>query len=121
VRTISLPDCRHPCRKAGSRNFLGAITGRLLIVLARTISFTSIVAASVTRNPPTMVLDAEPLQHLGNLRPATVNNDRVDANLLEQDDVAGERISGCRVAHRMAAVLDDEGAAGVTAHIGQGL
>jgi len=52
------------------------------------------------------------------MRPAAVNNDRVDADLLEEDDVAGERISRRRVAHRMAAVLDHERPAGVAAHIG---
>ena len=66
-------------------------------------------------------LDTEPPQHLGNLRPAAVHHNRVDADLLEEDDVAGEGISGCRVAHCVAAIFDDEGPAGVAAHIGKGL
>jgi hypothetical protein len=43
----------------------------------------------------------------------------VDAHRLEQDDVLCEILRRLGVAHRMAAVFHDEGAAGVALEIGQ--
>ena len=58
---------------------------------------------------------------MGDLRPAAVHDDRVDADLLQQHDVARERILGHAVGHGMAAIFDDQGLAGIAAHIGQRL
>ena len=68
-----------------------AVTICLLILPASTISTISTVAASVTRRPvDELALDLEPVEHRLDLRPAAVHHDRVDADLLEQHDVAGE-------------------------------
>ena len=61
------------------------------------------------------------VEHVGDLRPAAMHDDRVDADLLQQHDVARERISAAGIAHRMPAIFDDEGLAGIAAHIGQRL
>src|SRR5205085_11082412 len=37
-------------------------------------------------------LDAEPLEHMGELLPAAVHDNRIDADLLHQDDAGGKRI-----------------------------
>ena len=68
-----------------------------------------------------LALHLQALQHLADLRAAAVHDNRVDADLLEQHDVAGEDIGQLLVAHGMAAVFDDEGLAGVAPHEGQGL
>src|SRR5919204_2769263 len=44
----------------------------------------------------------------GDLGPAAVHHDRVQADVLEQHDVAGELLAQRRVLHRRAAVLDDD-------------
>ena len=62
-------------------------------------------------------LDAEPFEHMGNLRPAAVHDDRVDADLLQQHDIAGERIFGHAVGHGMAAIFDDQGMPGIAPHV----
>jgi len=61
-------------------------------------------------------LDAEALQHVGNLRPAAVHHDRVDAGLLQQRDVAGKGASEFLVAHGVPAVLHHDGLVLVTLH-----
>ena len=92
------------------------------MVPARTISTTSIVSRVGDPKPvDEPALDAEPLEHLADLRPAAVHDDRVDADLLQQDDVAGEGIAARGAAHRMPAILDDEGVPGIAPHIGQRL
>ena len=90
------------------------------MVPARTISTTSIVSASVTRKPvDEMALDAEPVEHPVDLRPAAMHDDRIDPDLLQQHDVAGEGLAAG--AHRVAAVFDDDGLAGIAAEIGHRL
>jgi hypothetical protein len=50
--------------------------------------------------------------HVGrDVGPAAVDHDRVHADVLQEHDVAGELLAQLRVAHRRAAVLDDDGAA----------
>src|SRR5208282_4919718 len=66
-------------------------------------------------------LDPAPLQHLADLRPDSVDDDRIDAGLLQQHDVARAPIAGCRIAHRVAAVLEARRAPGISAHIRQRL
>ena len=66
-------------------------------------------------------LDLQAREHFADLRPAAVNDDGIDADLLEQHDIAGERPGQLGVAHGMAAVFDDEGLSGIAAHIGQRL
>ena len=63
-----------------------------------------------------LALDLEAIEHPADLRAAAVHHDRVDADLLEQHDVAGEQPRELGVAHGVAAVLDDEGAPGIAAH-----
>jgi CheY-like chemotaxis protein len=76
-------------------------------------------------------LDAEPLQHLADLRPAAMNHDRVDPDLLQQDYVARKRIVGAaaifrmavtrKAAHRVAAIFDQDGLTGIAPQIRQSL
>src|SRR5580700_8594657 len=72
-----------------------------------------------------VALDVEPLQHLADLRTATMHDDRIDADLLQEDDIAREGVLRAGVAprgaHRMAAVFDQDRLAGVTAQKGQSL
>ena len=65
--------------------------------------------------------DAEALQHLADLRPTAMHDDRIDPDLLQQNDVAGERIAILAIPHRMPAVFDEDRLAGITAQIGQRL
>ena len=53
-------------------------------------------------------LDLELLQHGGDLRAAAMHHDRVHARLLQVDDVLGEGVGQCLVAHGMPAELDDD-------------
>ena len=48
-----------------------------------------------------------------------MDDDRIDARLLEQRDVAGERLAQADVAHRMAAILHHHGLVLVALHVGQ--
>ncbi len=66
-------------------------------------------------------LDREAVEHLRDLRAAAMDDDRIDADLLQQDDVAREFARRPLVAHRMAAVFHDHGPARVAAHEGQRL
>ena len=50
-----------------------------------------------------------------------MHHDRVDANLLQQCDIAAELMRQILLAHRMAAVFHHHGRAGVTAQERQGL
>src|SRR3546814_4706381 len=59
--------------------------------------------------------------HGADLRSAAVDDDRIDADLLQQHDIAREPGRQRLVAHGVAAVLDDEGLAAVAAPIGQRL
>ena len=64
----------------------------------------------MTRSPCTKSdLISQLLQHAGDLRPAAVHDDRVDARLLEVDDVLREGLGQPGVAHGVAAELDDDG------------
>src|SRR5690349_16127116 len=50
-----------------------------------------------------------------------MNDERIDADLLEQHDVAGEDAGELVIHHGVPAILDDEGLAGVALHIRQRL
>ena len=63
--------------------------------------------------------DGEPLQHIADLRPTTMNDDRMDADLLEEGDVARERIVGCAIGHRVPTILDQDGPPGIAAQVRQ--
>src|SRR5205807_3616974 len=60
-------------------------------------------------------LDAEPIEHAVDLRPAAVHHDWVDADLLHQRDVVREGLAAG--AHRVTAVFDDDRLAGIAAQI----
>ena len=55
--------------------------------------------------------DAEPAEHRGDLRAAAVHDDRPQAGVPQEHHVLGERRAQRVVGHRVAAVLDDDGAA----------
>ena len=63
--------------------------------------------------------DAEALQHLPDLRPAAMHDNWIDSYLLQQNDVAGKGIAVFAVAHRVAAVFDEDRLAGITVQIRQ--
>ena len=50
-----------------------------------------------------------------------MDNDRVDADVFQEDDVKGERFLQRFVGHGVAAVLDDDGLAGEAPDIGERL
>ena len=64
-------------------------------------------------------LDAHLGEHGADLRPAAMHDDRVDAGLLEQRDVAREGLAERGVAHGMAAIFHDHCLVLVALHIGQ--
>ena len=98
------------------------VTICLLMEPASTISTTSMAAASVTRKAVDEVaLDAQAGEHLGDLRAAAVDHNRVDADLLQQHDVAREALGERGVAHGVAAILDDHAPAREAPHVGQRL
>ena len=66
-------------------------------------------------------LDAEPLEHLADLRPAAVHHHRVDGGLLHQHDVAGEIARDLLLAHGVAAVFHHDGLLVVALHVRQRL
>ena len=66
-------------------------------------------------------LEPEPLHVLGDLGAAAVDDDRVEADVLEQDDVGGEGLAQRLLAHRGAAVLDHHGAAVELPDVGERL
>ena len=65
--------------------------------------------------------DLELLQHGRDLRAAAMDDDRIDAGLLEVDDVLGESVGERLVAHGIAAELDDDGLLIVADEVRQGL
>ena len=99
-----------------------AATICLLIEPDSTISTISTVAAvGDAQAVDERALDLEPLEHLADLRPAAMDDDRVDADLLQQHDVLREELAERVVAHGVAAIFDDDGLAGIAPHIGQRL
>ena len=60
-------------------------------------------------------LDAEPVEHLVDLRPAAMHDDRMDADLLAAATTSRANESPPPRAHRMPAIFDDEGLAGIAA------
>ena len=64
---------------------------------------------------------AEALHHRPDLGPAAVHDHRVHADVLEEDDVAGEPLGQLGRLHRVAAVLDDEGLPPERPDVGQGV
>ena len=63
--------------------------------------------------------DAHLGEHRADLRPAAMHDDRVDAGLLEQRDVAGEGLAERGVAHGVAAIFHHDGLVLVALHVGQ--
>ena len=66
-------------------------------------------------------LDAEPLEHGRDLRPAAMHHHRIDRGLLQQHDVAGKGFCGFLCAHGMAAIFDDDGFLVILLHMRQRL
>mgnify|MGYP002653728774 CR=1 FL=1 len=66
-------------------------------------------------------LHAGTLEHRLDLRPAAMHHHRIDRGLLEQHDVARERARHLLVAHRVPAVLDDDGFLVIALHVRQRL
>ncbi len=64
-------------------------------------------------------LDAEPLEHLADLRPAAVHDHRIDGGLLHQHDVAGEAPRHLLLAHGVAAVFHHDDLLVVALHVRQ--
>ena len=76
----------------------------------------------MTRRPPANSrLDAEPLEHRADLRPAAMHHHRIDRGLLQQHDVAREAARQLLVAHGVAAVLHDDDLLVVALHVRQRL
>src|SRR5688572_18322131 len=65
--------------------------------------------------------DAHLVEHRVDLRPAAVDDHRIDPDVFQQDDVLGEARFELLVFHRMAAVFDNERLAVETLEIGQRL
>ncbi len=118
IRPPSLPQM--PTASAPARLISSATC--LFTVPARTISTTSTMAASVTRRPSTKVdLDGEPLQHGVDLRAAAMHHHRVDADLLQDSDIATETLGEVAFLHGVTAVLHHHRGAGVAAQERQGI
>jgi len=66
-----------------------------------------------------MALDGQTLEQIADLRAATVDYDRVDTHGLHQHDVTGKAGFQVIVLHSVAAVLDHQRLADVTANVGQ--
>ena len=64
---------------------------------------------------------AEAAHEVGDLRAATVHDDRVHAHEPHEHDVLREQVGERRVVHRVAAVLDHDGPAGELADVRQRL
>ncbi len=64
-------------------------------------------------------LDAEPVEHLRDLRAAAVDDDRAEAGEAQEGDVLGERALEVLVGHGVAAVLNDDDLAVVGLQPGQ--
>ena len=107
---------------AHSPSALISATISLLIEPASTISTISTVCWSVTRRPPSNLrFDAHLGQHRADLRAAAMHDDRIDAGLLQQRDVAGEGLAELDVAHGVAAIFHHDGLVLVALHVGQRL
>ena len=65
--------------------------------------------------------DAQLVEHLIDLRPAAVDDYRIDADVFEQHDILGKAFFQLLVHHGVAAILDDEGFAVETPKIRQRL
>ncbi len=90
-RPTALPPCR-----------LISATISLLILPPSTISTTSIVASSVTRMPRTKRVGMPSRSRSFSIcGPAAVNDDRIDADELEEHDVLGEALLQLVVDHRV--------------------
>ncbi|VVT31440.1 hypothetical protein RHIZ404_230294 [Rhizobium sp. EC-SD404] len=63
--------------------------------------------------------DAHLRQHRADLRSTTMDDDGIDAGLLQKRDVAGESLAQRSVAHRMSAIFDDDRAVLVALHVGE--
>jgi hypothetical protein len=76
-----------------------------------TIFAISTVSASDTQPVDEPDFHAEPLHVARDVGSPTVHDDRVEADVLEQHNVARELLLQVRIGHRGAAVLDDDGLA----------
>ncbi len=65
--------------------------------------------------------DAQSLEHRADLRAAAVDDDRQDADRLQQHDIFGKILRQRGIAHGMAAIFDDEDLARIALQIGQRL
>jgi hypothetical protein len=63
--------------------------------------------------------DAHLFEHRADLRPAAMNDDRIDAGLLQKRDILREGLSERGVAHGVAAIFHHDGLVFVALHIGQ--
>ena len=107
------------------RGAAGGVDGgdNVLVDGAREHHFDDLDGAAVG-HPQTVdevALDAQPAQHVADLRAAAVDDDGVDADLLHQHHVAREVLAQLGIAHGVAAILDDEGLAGEPAQVRQRL
>ena len=68
-----------------------------------------------------LAADAEPVEHRGDLGPATVDHDGLEPRGAEEDDVLGESPLELVVDHGVSAVLDDDDRAREAAEPWQGL
>ena len=71
--------------------------------------------------PGEPAFNVQPFQHGRNLRPAAMHNNRIDARLLEQYNIARKLACQLCIAHGVAAIFDDHGFAVIALHEGQGL
>ncbi len=65
--------------------------------------------------------DAHLRQHGANLRAAAMDDDRVDARLLQKRDIGRKRLAKLGIAHGVATVFHHDGLVFITLHVGQGL
>ncbi|MPN37474.1 hypothetical protein SDC9_184993 [bioreactor metagenome] len=64
---------------------------------------------------------ADPLEHVGDFRPAAVDHHHPDAHQAQEDNVADDRLAQLLGNHGIAAVFDHHGLAAEVLNIGQGL
>src|SRR3954451_6114232 len=97
-------------------------TMSLLTLPTRTILATSTVfGVADAQAADELHRHAEALHERGDLRAAAVHDDRVDPDVLEQDDVARELLAQRRILHRRPAVFDHDRLAVELADVGKRL
>jgi len=63
--------------------------------------------------------DAKLGQHLANLRAASMHNNRIDSNRTQQHDILCKVARRLGVTHRMTAIFDHKGSAGIALKVWQ--